>query len=419
MTVQTARSVRPFAPPPTFAAWRDQFRGAALSVIAVAGSRGKTTVVRLLDAIFRAADLRTAIWTDHGVEIEGRRQGGELRPWSRALARLGDGTLDVAVQELDWSTVHAVGLPTGVYPVLAVTNVCANNDACLAHPDSRRALGSLDAVFAAVRPDGTLVLNGDDYAVGDAEVDHRAATILVAQRADGPLVRAHLADGGTAAWTDANLLRVGSVSRATELGAPRELAFALGGAASFEVQNALTASAIAVACGVPTQAIRSALQRFAIFGWLMPGSFNSLRVGETIALVDRPAPPWFLRPSLRVASHLPHERLLVVAGRQASVADDQLAEVGRLLGRAADILLLHSEDVDPPRSEALLRGVSLNDVPPLVVHVPTERRAVNRALKNLRPTDVLYVLADDPAPVLRAIARAGDTVRVAGRTVGA
>lgn len=419
MTVQTARSARPFAPPSSYAAWREDLRGTALPVVAVAGSRGKTTVVRLLDAIFRAAALRTAIWTDLGVEIEGRRQGGELSPWSRALSRLGDGTLDVAVQELDWSTVHAVGLPAGVYPVLAVTNVCANSEACLVQPESRRALASLDAVFAAARPDGALVLNGDEYAIGDAGVVNSAATILVAQRADGPLVRAHLAEGGTAAWVESDLLRLGSVSHTAEFVAPNELGFALAGTASFEVQNALTAAAIAVACGVPIEAIRSALRRFAIFGWLMPGSFNTLRIGDAVALIDQPAPPWFLRPGLRAASHLPHDRLLVVAGHQAGIADDQLAEVGRLLGRAADILVLHSEDADPRRGEALLRGVSLNDVPPLVVHLPTERRAVNRAVKNLRPTDVLYVLADDAAPVLRAIARAGDTARLDGRPAGA
>lgn len=409
MTVQTSPVTRSFTLPTSFPAWRDWLAArSALPIVGIAGSRGKTTVARLLDAICHAADLRTATWTDAGVEIDGRRQTGELRPWSRALSRLADGSLDLAIQELDWATVHAVGLPAGVYPVLAVTNVCANSEACLAQTETRRILASLTAVLAAVRPDGTLVLNGDEYAVGGSDFDRAGAKILVGQRADTPLLRAHLADGGTAAWIEDNVLRIGPASGPTDLIATSDCGFALAGAASFELQNALTAASVATACGITGDPIPQALRRFDIPGWQMPAAFNASRVGEAVVLIDRPAPPWFLRPTLRAAAHLPHRRLIVVVGRQAAVPVEHLTEIGRLLGRAADVLIVHSEDDAPSRTEAFRRGVALNDVPPLVVHVPTERQATNRALKNLRPTDVVLVLADEPAPVLRAVARASD-----------
>ncbi len=92
----TAPAVAPIALTPprwpaSFAEWTERLAAHGVPpVVAIAGSRGKTTVARLLDAIFAVAGMRTALWTDAGVEVAGRRQRGELAPWSRALARLGE-----------------------------------------------------------------------------------------------------------------------------------------------------------------------------------------------------------------------------------------------------------------------------------------------------------------------------------------
>ena len=70
--------------------------------------------------------------------------------------------------------------------------------------------------------------------------------------------------------------------------------------------------------------------------------------------------------------------------------------------------ILHSEAQTAERSEVFRQGVAMNDVPPVVIHVPTERTAIGRAVRMVRPNDVLLVLADQPATVARAVARAGE-----------
>src|SRR5918995_4260111 len=121
------------APRPSgFADWRARLDRERVSpVVAVAGSQGKTSVLRAVESIFRSGGYRFASWTDRGVEIEGEHQRGELGPWSRALTRLAVGGLDVALQELDWATVQTLGAHGSTYPVVAVVNLCANNEACL------------------------------------------------------------------------------------------------------------------------------------------------------------------------------------------------------------------------------------------------------------------------------------------------
>lgn len=393
--------------PPSFDAWRAKLTTVGLRpIVVVAGSRGKTTVVRLLDAIFRESGLATAIWTDRGVEIEGAPQRGELVPWKRIEARLDDGTVDVAIREIAWSTMRTAALQPSSAPIVAVTNVCANRDACLIQGEAKLAAKVLPDLLRVASPEGLVVLNGEDFAVSGDEVPRDRPQWLVGLTRVTPLLRQHLSAGGTAAWVDNGLLVVGDRSLPRELGRADDLAFALHGAAGFEVHNALTAAAVATAAGVGEKVIARALANFRISQRFMPGSFNIVEVNGATAIVDRPEPSWFLRPILRAVKDRAIGRLVTVAGRLEAVPDSDLGEVGRLLGRASQALVLHSETEDAARAAGFRQGVALNDVPPPIVHTPSERRAVTRGLAMVRRRDFLLILADRPQAVLRALARA-------------
>lgn len=392
--------------PESFRSWRQRVvRHGALPVIGVAGSRGKSTVIRLLDAIFSAAGLRVATWTDAGVEIRGRRQASELAAWESCLRRLAGNTLDVVIQELDWPTVNAVGLPASAYPVVAVTNICVNNDRCMIQDETRLAIKAYERVRSASRVDGALVLNGDDFAVAGTEVDYDAPATLFALSHDAPLVRVHLAEGGRAGWVRDKQLVVGTATATTVVSDVGEVPFALGGLASFQVQNALAAALIAETCGISPQVSGRVIQGFAIPNSL-PGSFNLVSFDHGIAVVDRPTPSWYLRPIIRALRQRPQGGTIVVCGQLQEVPDDDLTEVGRLVARGADAIVLHSEAAAPDRIQLMRAGIDLAERAMIVVHTKSERTAVSRGLAMMRPGDSLLVLADNPATTLRQLSRA-------------
>lgn len=393
-------------PPRTFAGWRRRVGTAGMApVIAVAGSRGKTTVVRLLDAIFRRGGLRTALWTDRGVEVDGRRQSGELVPWSRAIGRAARGELDVAIQELDWATIHAVGLPPGSYPVAAITNLCVNNDSCLVQIESRRALRALDQVRAAAAG-GALILNGEDFAVSGDTRSGGGGAYLIGISGESPAMRGHLAAGGAAAWCADGLVTIGDQARAEGVGRVERIAFSLGGAIGFQLHNALTAATVARVCGLPPALIADALATYAPAPRDVPGSFNLVAVGEATFVVDRPAPSWFLRPSLRALAHIPARRVITLVGALSAVPDDDLWEVGRLLGRSGGLLILSESNLAEGKATSFRHGVGSNDLPPLVIRAGTERQALNTALRLVQPGDLVLCLVRDALPALRALERA-------------
>lgn len=394
----------------SFSEWRTAVAAAGTRpIILVAGSRGKTTVIRLLDALFRAAGLRTAVWTDLGVEIEGVRQRGELIPWSRVGTALDTGRLDVAIQELDWLTIPTHGLQPEAYPLVVVTNVCANREACLIHDEARLAIQLLPQVLASAHRNGLVVLNGEDFAVAGDEVPRERPEILTALSKDTPLVRNRLAAGDVAAWVEDGALMLGDASAPVAICKAVDLHFALEGAAGFQVHNALSAATAAIACGLPASLVGTALRSYRLSPLRAPGSFNRIEVRGITVVVGRPEPSWFLRPVIR--SLRDRNRLITVVGRLNDVPESDVTEVGRLIGRASAAVVLHSEQLNQRRASALRGGIALNEIPPPIVHTTTERRALNRAIEFARPGDAMLVLADRPVPILRALLREVDASR--------
>lgn len=403
-----ARTLPQLQPPPeSFRQWRERIVAAGLEpIIVVAGSRGKTTVVRLLNDMFVEAGLRTAIWTNRGVEMEGAPQRGELVPWAKVRERLSTGTLDVAVREVAWSTVRTSGLTESSSPIVTVTNVCANRDACMIYGEAKLAAQTLPTLLHAASPDGLVVLNGEDFAVSGDEVVCDRPQWLVALTRATPLMREHLENDGTAAWIEDGQLTVGDRTTGRNLGEANALSFTLNGAAAFELHNGLTAAATAVACGLDTDSIAKSLRTFRISPRTMPASFNIFEVNGATAIVDRPEPSWFLRSILRAIRDRKFGRVITVVGRLEDIPDPDLVEVGRLLGRSSHALLIHSATDDSARVAKFRHGLAQNEFPPPIVRIPTEPRAVSRALSMLRPRDLLLVIADHPISVIRTLGRA-------------
>lgn len=396
----------PIALPSSFAAWRAAAtaRG-ALPVVAVAGSRGKSTTIELFHAMLTAHGLKTARWTDNGVSIGGRRQRGELVPWTRALGMLASGGLDIAIQELDWDTVHAVGLPKGAYPLVAVTNLCANSEACLLREDTLRAIKALRTIRDAAHPDAIFVLNGDDWAVAGGEAEHLPRQILVGVSRDTPLLRAHRTRGGVAAWIEDEAICFGRPDAASAIVPAADVRVSRGGAISFATTNVLIAAALGLTVGLPTATVADVLRNHVPDPAETPGSFNVVERDGALIVVDLPTPPYFLRAPLRAIGHLPGQRHIRMVGRLDGIPDEDLVEAGRLLGRGAGLVVFHGEAASPERAELLRQGIATHDVPPVIIRAATEATALSAVLRMLRPEDVVYVLADDPRSVLRRLRR--------------
>jgi cyanophycin synthetase len=393
--------------PTGFADWRARLdRDRVAPVIAVAGSKGKTSVLRAVESIFRAGGYRFASWTDRGVEIEGEWQRGELGPWSRALTRLAAGGLDIAIQELDWATVQTVSPPGGRYPVVAVGNLCANSEACFFTAETLQARRALRLIKSNIATAGRLILNADDFALSDDGdlTGEPQSRYLVGISSDAPVLRRHILLGGDASWIENGFITIREGQRTQAIAAVQDLPSTRQGTIPFAIQNALIATAIARSCGITENVVAAGLATHEARPESMPGSFNVFDMGSATIVVDRPKPSWFLRTSLRACANLGSGRQIRVAGLMPDVFTGDLSEVGRLLGRNGGVLITHG--VWPAgRLEHLRQGAAGNSVPPIFLQAPDERAAVQQAMNMLRAKDVLLVLAEDSQATVSLIQR--------------
>jgi cyanophycin synthetase len=396
-----------------FSDWRSWATESGLQpIVVVAGSRGKTIVGSFLESILQEAGLAVAFWSSNGVDIQGIRQRGELGPWQDIEQRLEDGTLDVAIREVDWAT--AATLATGPrLPMLGVTNVCANREDCIDAGDAMLANIAMPALLTAVVGQGWLVLNGEDLAVSADLAGTSHNRLLVTMGLESPILEHHLQTSGNLAWLADEQLLVAIHGEAVELGPRSMIQSALDGIANFMVFDALMAASLARAMGVGASAIRRGLARFVSDPDLTPGSFNILTTGNSVLILDQPAASWFLRPVLRALRDYHRARLLTVFSGLRGTMRDDTAEIGRLLGRISNILIVSDDEADDAERIALAtEGARKNEVPPVLIPVTSEVEGVRRAMGLARPKDVIYVLSDDSAALWASLKELGPLIDV-------
>ncbi len=384
---------------------RQTARTTSLPLVAVAGVRGKSTIVWLLNEMLRAAGRSTGVWSSTGVYIDGLKQDGELGPWSHVLSAAQSGALDVAVQELETPLVTGVGLPEHIYPLAAISTLCGNNEECLISPEASQGALAQSIVARAVRPDGLLILNADDHAVLEAAEHTSAEVVLFALHHGNPALRRHLNAGGSAVWARDGHVVVGTHSINRHVLDIGEAHFTLDGALTFQVQNILCAVALAVGLDIPDTAIREALRRFNPDPDRLPGSCNIFQVENATVVVDSARQVWTLRSLTRGIRHQHHRRMITVSGCFPHLPDYQVVEAGRLLGRLGGAVILHAEEIHRANIDLLIDGIAQNEIPPLVLSMPDEQAAISHAMRMIGDGSLCLLVTDDVDQAVAAIQR--------------
>lgn len=376
-----------------------------LPLIGIAGTRGKSTVLRLIEAVLQHLRFRIATWTDVGVQINERTQHAELAGWGRALNRLAEHRLDMGLQELDWAAVSVAGLPPGMYPVMVHTGL---REALESNDFSSRlnlGLGGTLKCVAATHHDGIIVANGDDHFVLDSLQETDASVILVSMSRDTPNLTRHLDNGGLGVWVEQGDFWIGSASNAVRFGRVNQFPLTFDGEASFNIKNIMLAAGTLHAIGVDLPTIQQVFSSFRAAWDILPASMNLYTYKDARVVIDQLAPAWILKDVQRVLNPRGNRRQITVVGDLSWIEPDEVYEVGKLLGKFGGVIVLHGEN-EPGRLADFKRGLASNPLPPLLSTLPTERRAINRAFKALRPKDVLIILTTrDSAAAHRAVRR--------------
>ncbi len=344
-------------PDPATIAWAQYDR---IPIALVTGSNGKTTTVRMLASILREAVGSVAMSSTLGVYVNDEQlDGGDYSGPAGARRALRDARSRAAVLETARGGLLRRGLAMYEADVAVVTNVAADHFGDYGIHDVH-ALGEVKLTVArAVRSAGTLVLNAEDATLRALGPVTGARIVWCALDPSHPLVQSSalatadllasqaLSEAAAAAvmppsagqlwrsaeaWTVVNEMLVRRSAAGDEpVVSLHAIPATMGGAARYNVANALAAAASASALGVPMAILESALSRFGAVPDDNPGRLERYRVNGVEVVLDYAHNAAALSALLAATAAIPARRRAVVVG----TAGDRNDEALRALARAA------------------------------------------------------------------------------------
>ena len=383
-----------------------------IPVLAVTGTNGKTTTVRLLAHLFRNTGHRVGFTTTDGVYIQNRlvMEGDMTGPFAANII-LSNPTIDVAVLETARGGILRSGLGFEECDVGVVLNVAADHLG-LRGINTIEQLAEVKAVIpSVVKRDGHAVLNADDPRVYDMR--HRTGADVVLFTAgsvrDNPRVEEHAARGGIAASLEEGQFTISRGRLRIPIAAEREVPLTLGGAARFQRQNILAAIGSAYVQGMRYDDIRAGLLSFFPSPSLTPGRLNIIRLRNGArAIVDYAHNPAAIEGLVEMVGALTARRRVAVITAPGDRRDEDIRAAGRLFAAMDHVIIRDDRDLReraPGETAALLRA-GLRDAgfpDDHIEMVPDEHDAVDRAMQMLGAEELVVVCAEKVPKTLELV----------------
>lgn len=372
-----------------------------IPVLLVTGTNGKTTTVRLLAAMLREAGKVVGTTSTDRIEIEGETIGqGDFSGPGGARALLRDGRMEVAVLETARGGLLRRGLALDRADAALVTNIAADHLGEFGMHDLASLTAAKLVVTRAVSMGGTVVLNADDPELV------RASRALVARVSwfsldpESPVLRTQLGAGGPAAFLDGEELVLVTVGERRTVARVGEIPIAFGGAARYNVANALAAIALAATLHLPLEDMAAGLRAFRNDPEDNPGRANLFERDGVRILVDYAHNPHGVEALLPLAATLPAERRLLLIGQAGDRDDEALRDFARAAWPFRPDFVVVKELPE------MLRGRRPGEVPEVfadefqrlgmppqaIAKTDSELEGVRRALEWARAGDLLLLL---------------------------
>jgi cyanophycin synthetase len=383
-----------------------------IPVVAVTGTNGKTTTVRLIAHILSGSGLRTGMTCTDGIYVGERRiDTGDCAGPKSARNVLMHPDVDAAVFETARGGLLREGLAFDHCKVAVVTNIGVGDHLGLNYITTVDDLAVLKRVIVQnVAPDGMAVLNAADPIVAKmAENCPGAVTYFAADR-HHPVMATHNAQGKRVVYIDGNAIVAAERGAVVQRIPLEDVPLTRKGTISFQVENAMASVAAGWALGLDWDAIRAALKSFASDAETAPGRFNVFSYRGATLIADYGHNPDAILALVRAVESMPSQRRMIVISGAGDRRDEDIRRQAEILGDAFDEVILYQDQCQRGRADgevlALLRdGLANARRATAIDEIRGEFLAIDTALARSQPGDLCLILIDQIDEALDHIAR--------------
>jgi len=396
-------------------------------IIAVTGTNGKTTTSRMIAHIFKGLGRKVGMTSTDGVVIDERLviKADASGPKSARMV-LQNPRVDFAVMEVARGGIIREGLGYDRNDVAVVTNVTADHLGLRGIDTIEQLAAVKSVVVEAVPRNGFAVLNADDPLV--RQMRRKCSGEIVWFSMDYPgsesreFIERYCRRGGRAVVLEqterGDMIVIKHGRRSMQLAWTHLLPSTFGGAARFNVANALAAAGAAFAAGAPLHDIRQGLRTFTTSYYLSPGRMNLVNVGNVEVFIDYCHNPAGMRAIGEFVENYAEQNAgrtdlkmsrIGMIGATGDRRDDDIRELGAVAAQHFDVIVIREDD--------RLRGRRTGETAALVAEgvrrsmadgarcrqvevVLDEIDAVNHVMTRTNPGDLVMMCVDKHAQVL-------------------
>ena len=372
----------------------------------VTGTNGKSTTVRMTASIMNAAGYQAGLTSTDFIRVGDQTiDTGDYSGTGGARMLMRQPGLEMAVLEVARGGLLRRGLGVERAQAAVVTNVAADHLGEYGINSVEELIPAKFIVRRAVQGDDPLILNADDEGVAAFAATLSNKLAWFSLDSANPVVQAHLCAGGTACYLKDGWLfaAAGGDDGVNErkVVAVKDITPARGGIVRYNICNALAATSIAIALGIPDDAVRLGLSEFKGDEHDNPGRGNWFEHEGINILVDFAHNVHGMTALVEVVRQVESDRIVLLMGQAGDRLDKDIGDLTRAacLMRPDKLLVSELPGYERGREPMVVPGLIHEaaveaGVPEQSIQILScPKEATQLALNQARPGDLLVLLA--------------------------
>ena len=385
---------------------------ARIPVVAVSGTNGKTTTVRLIANILNSRGYRVGMTSTDGVYVQGQRvDTGDCSGPKSARKVLLHPDVDAAVFETARGGVLREGLGFDRCDVAVVTNIGRGDHLGLSYINTVEDLTAVKRIIVQnVTPrTGVAVLNAADPLVAGMAWHCPGKVTFFSRDPDNPVIVRHRAQLKRVVYVE------GESIVASEAGVEHRIPIAAipvtqNGAIAFQIENAMAAIGAGWALGLDWEIIRAGLANFVSDTQTVPGRFNLFSHRGATLIADYGHNTDAIQALVRAIDSMPAKRRSVVISGAGDRRDEDIRQQTQILGDAFDEVVLFQDKCQRGRADGevlklLRQGLEKAKRARDVKEIRGEFLAIDAAVNNLKAGELCLILIDQVEEAIGHITR--------------
>ncbi len=379
-------------------------------IIAVTGTNGKTTTVRMISHIISSIGHVVGTTTTSGVYIDGKcvSKGDNTGPISAKLV-LSDRSVDYAVLETARGGIVKRGLAYNYSDAGIITNISEDHLGI----DGVNTLEELafvkSLVVEAVKPEGYSILNADDPYCVDIAQRLKSNIIYFSLDPDNEVIRKHIANNGLTFFRYNSCICMCRDGEVIPFITIKDIPSTYNGVLEYNISNSIAAAAGAYALGISLEDIAKGLASFRSDEKDNPGRFNLFDVNGVKVVLDYGHNIDAYTNIVNTLQKMKKNKLIGVIGVPGDRSDSSTQKVGEISGNSFDRIYI-KEDIDKRGraegeiAELLREGCEMGSIDKAEILLElSEVKALERAINEADSEDIIVVFFEEYAPLLEVI----------------